>query len=438
MARSARVVERFFCEGRMLRPVVSKLALGLTVCSVLAPVGCSRKVPPKPETSPTESPTVNVVTEVPSDPVEGLIHNIVQHCTFNETHAVISKCANNEKQSAIRDFNTGKLSRAEALPKLVAALAGPDKKRSVTASKLLESAFRNSLGTVNPAEVNKQAAAELVKLLSTLPERQASQVAPVTVHAAMLTGQQTALYKALDEHPNPDLRATAYVYLLRYGTLAELPKIQSLVEGKEEKVAASAVDALRRMPGRKPEDIKQICEFVKPLVEDQRVVVAGKATAQLVTCGGEYLDAALSAAHKRQKDATLSAPVVRGFDQTCTMQQGKSAGTEPQCNSLRMLLTQSLGNTKLNEETRQFSLLGLGMQFQDETTLKLAEKYINTDEKRIKTAAERVIRSVGGRLKSKGTVAGPTGAPRLPPTPPKAVGGARTKPVAPTSPAVMP
>lgn len=375
-------------------------------------VGCKRKPPREQEVAKSEAPAEDKpAAAVPSDPIEAALYSVAQHCTFNEEHAVISKCENNEKQVVIRDFNTGKMSRTDAFPKLVEALSSSDRKRSIVASKLLESAFRNSFGTTKPEEVNKDSAAKLLGLLRTLPERQVSQVAPAAVHAAMLTGQQADLYKTLDELPNKDARASAYVYLLRYGTLAELPKIQSLVQGDDERVAASAIEALRRMPGQKPEEQKQVCDFVRPLASDARAPVAGKATAQLVACGGEYLDAAIVAAQKLQKDVNLDAAIVRGFDQTCVMHRGQTLGTPEQCKKLRSVLEQFLADSKLNSDARQFALLGLGLQFPDEATAKLAEKYLNSDDKRLRSAAERVSRSVGAKLKSPPSAKPGAGAP---------------------------
>lgn len=389
----------------------------VTVCFALVGLGatgCKRKPPREEEPAKTSAPAEEKAAAAPTDPIEAALYNVAEHCSFNEEHAVISKCENNEKQVVIRDFNTGKMSRTDAFPKLVEALSSSDRKRSIVASKLLESAFRNSFGTTKPEEVNKDSAAKLLGLLSTLPERQVSQVAPAAVHAAMLTGQQAELYKILDELPNKEVRASAYVYLLRYGTLAELPKIQSLVQGDDERVAASAIEALRRMPGQKPEDQKQVCDFVKPLAADTRAPVAGKATAQLVACGGEYLDTALAAAQKLQKDANLDGAIVRGFDQTCVTHRGQTLGTTEQCKKLRGVLEQVLADTKLNSDARQFALLGLGLQFPDEATVKLADKYLNSDDKRLRSAAERVSRSVGAKLKAPAGAkpgASPNGAP---------------------------
>lgn len=416
-------------------------ALALCVAAIaICGAACSRKAAPKPapaSDSASATPEAKTPPEVPSDPVEAAIFQVVQHCTFNEEHAVISKCDNNEKQAAIRDFNTGKLSRVDAFPKLVDALGSSDKKRSITASKLFESAFRNSFGTSKMEQVNKEAATKLLELLGTLPQRQVMQVAPAVVHAAMLTGQQAELYKVLDEHPAKDLRANAYIYLLRYGTLSELPKIQALVGGDDERVAASAVEALRRMPGQSPEDTQRICQFVQPLADDARAPVAGKAMAQLVACGGEYLDAALSAVQKQLKAGSLAAAVVRGFDQTCVSHRGKTQGNPAQCARLRSLLEQTVADAKQVPDARQFALLGLGLQFPDAATLKVAEKYVASEDKRLKSAAERVTRSVSAKLKG----AAASGAPGAKPGPGATVPGgvpARAKAKNPTGQSAAP
>lgn len=382
--------------------VKRRFVTGVTcLIGVIAAGGaCTRKAAPKTEQSGVETTApAKSADAIPADPVEAALHQIVTHCGFNEQHAVISRCENNEKQSAIRDFNTGKLSRTAAFPILVDALGSTERKRSIAASKLFESAFRNSFGTNSQVEVDKAAAAKMVNLLATLPERQVVQIAPAAVHAAMLTGQQAALYKVLDESPHKELRSSAYVYLLRYGTLAELPKIQSLVQGDDERVATSALEALRRMPAQRPEDLKTVCEFVKPLAEDPRGPVAGKAISQMVTCGGEYIDAALAAAEAARKESKLTAPVVRGLDQTCIQHRGQASGSTQQCARLRTLLEGTLSDTKAGEEARQFALLSLGMQFPDEGTSKLAEKYTSSEDKRLKSAAERVVRSVSAKLK---------------------------------------
>ncbi len=403
--------------GHSIAGAPRRLAFVLACLTALgaSSAGCSRKTAPKAApAAASEAAEAKQVEPEPSDPIEAAIARVVQHCSFNEEHAVISKCENNEKQTAIRDFNTGKLSRTDAFPTLVEALGSADKKRSVVASKLFESAFRNSFGTSKPEEVNKEAATKLLALLEKLPERQVTQVAPAAVHAAMLTGQQAQLYKVLDEHPAKDVRASAYVYLLRYGTLAELPKIQSLVAGSDERVAASAIEALRRMAGQTPQDLKRICEFVKPLAQDPRGPVAGKAMAQLVACGGEHLDAALTATQKQQKDGTLNAAVVRGFDQTCVAHRGQAHGSTEQCTRLRSILEQVVADVKLPADTRQFALLGIGLQFPDDATVKLAEKYLSVEDKRIKSAAERVVRSVGAKLKGGQVAPGPVNPKSIP------------------------
>jgi hypothetical protein len=399
-------------------------SLGLTLvavaCSALTLSACGRKSSPSAGTETTApSPTAAPVS---SHPMDVAIQNIAENCAINEETAVIGQCSGGQKQTTIRELNMGKIPRIEAFEKLAAAVASPDKKRSIVGSKLLESTFRNSLGAAAGSEVSKEAAAQLIAQLAKLPDRQAMQVAPSAVHAAMLTGQQAALYKVLDEHPNRDLRVTAYVYLMRYGTLDELPKIQSLVAGPDERVAASAVESLRRMPGQKPEDQKRICEFVEPLAGDSRSVVAGKATAQLVTCAGEYLDVAIAAAEKAQKEATLGAAVVRGLDQACTVHRNKTAGTPEQCNKVRALLERVVDDTKVDVETRQFALLGLGLQFQDEPTLKLAKKYADAEDRRLRSASERVVRNLTAKL------AKPNTAPNARPAQPKGV-----KPVSPQS-----
>src|SRR5690606_17360537 len=102
---------------------------------------------------------------------------------------------------------------------------------------------------------------------------------------------------------------------------------------------------------------------------------------------------------KQQKAGALAAAVVRGFDQTCVSHRGKTQGSPAQCTRLRTLLEQTVADVKQTPDTRQFALLGLGLQFPDAATLKVAERYVSADDKRLKSAAERVTRSVSAKLK---------------------------------------
>ncbi len=282
---------------------------------------------------------------------------------------------------------------------LVGALSPADgndeqKQRSVVASKTLESAFRNSWGEKPEQVATKESAKKLIDVLPKLPPRQATQVVPSVVHAAMLTGQQQELYAVLDALPSPELRASGYSFVLRYGAFTELPKLKALIQGQEEVVATSAVEALRRIPSPNDEQKKQVCDLLQSVASDPRPTVAGKVAAQLVNCGGAAVDALLTQAEAHLKKGEVPAAFVRAFDLLCLNRAGKVLGSEAQCKRERTWLEGVTANAKVNLEARQAALLGLGLQFPDDETEKLASKYANGDNAELKAVAQRVVRNV--------------------------------------------
>lgn len=389
----------------------------LVACGLLAGSGCERKKADpveKTEAQPVEEPKSEATPQEPKT-VEERLALVAANCSVDTQTGVISRCKNNEKQTLVRDINTGKVPRAEVLPVLVASLSpaeGDDeqKQRSVVASKTLESAFRNSWGDKPEEVATKEVAKQLIEVVPKLPSRQAAQVVPSAVHAAMLTGQQPELYAMLDALPNVDLRAAGYSFVLRYGSLTELGKLKTLIQGPEEVVATSAVEALRRLPSPNDEQKKQVCELLQTLSNDTRPVVAGKVATQLVNCGSAAVDALLAQADAYLKKGDVPAPFVRAFDLMCLNRGGKVIGTEAQCKRQRTWLEAVVANNKVNVEARQAALLGLGLQFPDEATEKLANKHANDDKSELKSVAQRVVRNIVAkreRLKGNPHAAGP-------------------------------
>lgn len=378
----------------------TRTGLGLVLaCCVALGSGCERKPEKVEPADKGEAEEVSAAKVETPQSIEERVAAVSANCSVDTQTGVISRCKNNEKQGLVRDINTGKLPRAEVLPVLVAALTpeeGNDeqKQRSIVASKTLESAFRNSWGDKPDQVVTKDIAKKLIEVLPKLPARQATQVIPSVVHAAMLTGQQQELYTMLDALPGVELRASGYAFVLRYGTLSELPKLKSLIQGQEEVVATSAVEALRRVPSPSEEQKQQICELLQSVSTDPRPVVAGKVAAQLVNCGGAAVDALLSHGETQLKKGDLPASFVRAFDLLCLSRGGKVIGTEAQCKKERSFLEAIVANTKLNAEARQAALLGLGLQFPDAETEKLATKYANSNNTDLKAVAQRVVRNV--------------------------------------------
>ncbi len=188
------------------------LGVGAALLVVLG--ACSRKKPaPKQMES---AASADVTTAATDNPVMQRLAAIAENCRVNLRHSIVSNCKNNEKQSLIRDYNVGNLSRLETLPVLVSALEGEDEKLRVAASKTLEGAFRNNLGKVQRGDVSKALARRFVNLVPKLDSRQAVQVVPAAVHTAVLANETRTLFEILDQQETP-LRAAAYVHLMRYG-----------------------------------------------------------------------------------------------------------------------------------------------------------------------------------------------------------------------------
>ncbi len=367
------------------------LGVGAALLVVLG--ACSRKKPASTETAPAESAVTAPVVDPAASAVMERLSAIAEHCRVNLRHAIVSNCENDEKQSLLRDYNTGKLSRLETLPALVTALEGNDEKLRVAASKTLEGAFRNNLGKVTVGDVPKPLAQRLVSLVPKLEQRQALQVVPAVVHSAVLANEAPSLFEMLDQQDEA-LRAAAYVHLMRYGDVSLLPKVERLVKEEGERVAASAIEALRRMSNRDAEEQNRVCAVVRPWLADERPMVAGKAATLSVMCGGEQAGSVVDEVEKRYREKRLSGLLVRGLDQLCLDRRGVKYGSPEQCERARILLERILNDASQSEDTRTFALLSLGVQFPDERTERLANKYAKDSSRRLATSAQRVAKSV--------------------------------------------
>jgi hypothetical protein len=360
-------------------------------------VACSRAPAPSAEQSASSAQTATVSAE-PVDPTTAQLRAIVEGCQVDVKQGVISACKADERQLLVRQINSGVIDRLAALNVLVGALEGNDPPLQAAAAKILEGTYRSSLGKLGrPGQIPPELSKRLLTAVLKLEGAKATQAVPAAVHAAIVTEQSAMLLKALEEHPNTDVRAAAYVHLLRYGGVQLLPEIERLAQAENPQVAAAAVEALRRMPNQTPTDQTRVCELAQSLAKDKRAPVVAKAVTILATCKGTYLDAAVAVIHSWARSGQLTNTLVRSLDQTCVERKGERYGTSAQCARLRAELEQIAKDKKQDLAARSIALLSIGLQFPDARTRALCKKFTQDPSPRLAAAAERVLTGLDER-----------------------------------------
>jgi hypothetical protein len=383
-----------------MRNTAFTLALGAALLS-----GCAKE---KPKADPqAAAPTAESESD---DPLMREMLDVVKNCKVNPEHSVISQCADKEKSDLIRDFRRGGRDKMQSLPVLAQALGNSDPKLQTVAARILEGAYRASFGEVQPGAVDPATANDLLAALPKLNKRQSNQVIAAVVHASVLSGQSDALFKALDALEDKALRSSAYSHLMVHGGSPELAKMTTLANGEDLPLAAAALQAARNYKGSDAAVQQQICELARGKVGSKDPIVSMRAAQILVKCDEASIDTLLDELDKRDAEKALTTGLVRSLYELCQIRQDKKLGSDAQCTRVRGMLEKWIQNTQLSPEIRAAALFEIGVQFADEKSEKLCQKFENDPELRVKTAAKESMRRIQRKLgKEVVNVGGPAG-----------------------------
>jgi len=243
-------------------------------------------------------------------------------------------------------------------------------------------------------EVPKALASEMIELLPKLPRRQGTLVAPATVHAALLAGEEEALFQMLDKQENY-IRAAAYIHMLQHGGSRVIPRLRELLE-KKDVLGVAVLDLARRRLELGEGERAPLCELAGDFLGDERPGVTSHVGLMTAHCGGKYADALLKEVDRRIEAKTLTRGLARSTNSLCVKHGRARTPTlgDAQCAHLRDQLERLLTDEGQNLEARQSAMLSLGHQFPDDRTLELLGKYKDHSAKPLRFHARNLIRSI--------------------------------------------
>ncbi len=246
--------------------------------------------------------------------------------------------------------------------------------------------------------------------LTTLPKAQARQVAPATVHAAMVAGEEKALYEALDK--DATLAAAGYRYVMVHGRLNAFEKVKALAKDKRAGVHLAALEAPRNMQNWSPKDRASICPWARELLRDERPMVSFKGAALLSRCSGEYVDALLADGEAALESGSFSRAKLAAHRDVCSAMRRRQGGaTDAQCQRNRKLLTEAARNQDLDPRTRSLALTAIAYQWPDRESLALAKELSADKARDLASTSQQTIQ----RLETRGQPS-PAKAPAAPPS----------------------
>jgi hypothetical protein len=323
---------------------------------------------------------------------------------------VISQCKDAEKQDLIREFRRGSRDKLKSLPVLIEALEQPDPKLHTVAARIFEGAYRASFGEVPAGAIDAGAAKRLIAVFPKLGKRQGNQVIAAVVHAGVLSGERAALFQMLDGIEDKTLRSTAYSHLMVHGGAEELVKVAALAGGDDATLVASALQAARNYKGTDLALKAKICALGESKVAAEDAIVSMRAAQIMVRCDEAMVDKLLDELVHRDKESQLTTGLVRSLYELCQVRKDERQGSDAQCARVRSLLEGWIGNSKLASEMRAAALFEIGVQFPDEKSEKLCQKYEEDADLRVKTAAKEAVRRIQRKLgKGVVTVGAPAG-----------------------------
>jgi hypothetical protein len=239
----------------------------------------------------SDEPALAAPSAMPSisqDPeLAALVQRLAKGC---RVEASILQCNSDERLAVADQFIKNERSRVAALPTLTSVLFSGDETQTFLTAELMATGFSIGFGgDAKPGDVNKSVATELLDALRRLPPYRARRLAGVATHAAMLAGEQQALFKTLDEIGDEDLAVRALNAFMVYGRLGVFDTIKEKMTGSDRQ-RVGAMTAVRAMPSWTAEEQSVLCPWVLEYLEDASAGVSSRAAQTLNACVGEQVD----------------------------------------------------------------------------------------------------------------------------------------------------
>ncbi|HTM46591.1 MAG TPA: hypothetical protein VL137_16650 [Polyangiaceae bacterium] len=399
-----------------MNSIKQKWALAMLTCAALLPA-CAQKAA-------TNKAAPAASAKAPESPLYAEIKQLAAACEVAVPASGL-KCNAGEQRPVVAELAREE-SHVEALKTLTSALTDSDKKIETVAANLLHLAFRSSLGNnAKAGDVPPAVAKDLIDVVAKLPKPQASQALPAAVHAAMLSGQQEALYKMLEARSADKLSAVAYRYLMTHGRLGAFDKVKAAVASDQLDDALSAAASPASMRNWTDDESKQICDWASELLGDTRVGIATRAGTLLGHCSGDYVDKLLAKGEELLKAGNMNQAQVTPFRDVCSAPRRNGLGTtgpkvtDEQCARNRKFLEKVLATPAVDGRTKAMTLSAITYQWPDDQTKRLLQKFEKNSDKELAKHASDMLRRFDHPLPAAPTAK--SGAPAKP-APPSASG----------------
>lgn len=328
---------------------------------------------------------------------------MVANCEVDVKRGLVRKCHANEDDQLENKFrkHSKEAPGKELIPSLdtfSAALSSEDPKLVTAAANVLLHSFRSFGKDVKPDAISAPVAQRLIAAVGKLSKPQNFMAMRATVNAAMLAGQQDALYAMLDGSKNKQLQQEAYPYLMYYGGMAAFPKIQELGKSSDPELVAAALKAPRSLShAPAAEDKTKICSWGQGFLKDEHKNVFTNAGKLMIACGGASVDALLAEGERREAENKFSRSDYLVFRDVCFSPyktEIKDPSRLKQCDRNFALLEKVVNNDKIASRARGLALFAIYYQRRDQKTLDLMKKYENNQDKMVSRYAKDAIKSL--------------------------------------------
>ncbi|MCA9668319.1 MAG: hypothetical protein KC503_22155 [Myxococcales bacterium] len=270
----------------------------------------------------------------------------------------------------------------ERLPQLVEALQDKDAKLVAAAARVASRYFYSIIDYARrePDSVKPASADGLLAALAKLKGRDAMRLVSLVTHVSTHVGKHEALYKVLDAH-EANVRRVGYSQAARYGRLRVMPQLTKLAEGKDLDLQRAALSSVARMRKPTDEEKKVICPWVAKYMARDDGQMAASAAQALIRCGGEHIDAMISALDKRVRAGNLSRRVLFSIRPACrALLHFNVPATDAQCQKLLDVLERSAKNKKIDSKVRGLALWTIGFLRPDDKSKKRLARYLKSKD----------------------------------------------------------
>jgi hypothetical protein len=345
-----------------------RVAVLAVACAGWAPLGtgCDRPAEAKPQAQANEGTAERVASAPSVDPStidQGLrdeIIRVAKSCLISSS-GILSCSMDDARLKLAEDFNTGVRSRIKALPTLAALLASDDTVTVVVASEILATAFASSLGKdAKPGDVSSDVSKSLIEGYRGLEEYRGHRIIPAATHAAVLSGDDDALYEAMVQRKDLQGIYRMIRRIMIHGRLTVLDKVQKALASTDPALSMAAMESIRFMEGWTADEQNVLCPVVLSYLSGPPGPLAARASQAYRSCNGPHLAPLITAMQARLAAGQLQHHELGSFYARC--REPVAAVDPDECQRAVAFLESVAADKKNPEQVRAAALSNLSSQ----------------------------------------------------------------------------